>query len=227
MTTLHAPYPRPLRVTLEGAYTLLEPLDPGKHGRDLFDSSRADGAQERFSYLAQPVPVEDEFFAWLETAASTPDPLFFAVVDKASGRCHGRQALMRIAPEHGVIELGNILWNPPIARSRVATEAFFLAARYVFDELGYRRFEWKCDALNAPSRRAAERFGFTFEGVFRQHMIVKGKNRDTAWFAMLDGEWPAVKAAFETWLEPENFGTDGKQRSSLAARGAAAGSVPS
>lgn len=205
-------------MSLSGAYAVLEPLDPLRHGRELLASSLADGAENRFRYLGRPVPIEAEFFAWLEAAASSRDPLFFAVVERDSGVCHGRQALMRIAAEHGVVELGNILWNPLIARTRVATEAFFLAASYVFDGLGYRRLEWKCDALNEPSRRAAERFGFTFEGVFRQHMIVKGHSRDTAWYAMLDHEWPQVRRAFERWLAPDNFAPDGSQRSRLTAR---------
>lgn len=213
--SLKATFPAPARVTLTGAYAVLEPLDPDKHGAELFESSRSAGAEERFRYLGQPVPLKDEFFAWLEGATSSSDPLFFAVVDKATGLCHGRQALMRIAPEHGVVELGNILWNPAVARTRVATEAFFLAAAYAFDELGYRRFEWKCDAENTASRRAAERFGFSFEGEFKQHMIVKGKNRDTAWFAMLDHEWPAIRGAFEAWLEPQNFDEAGQQHRSL------------
>ena len=137
--------------------------------------------------------------------------------DRASGSCGGRQALMRIVPEHGVIELGGILWGPAVARTRVATDAFALAASYAFDVLGYRRFEWKCDADNAPSRRAAERFGFTYEGTFRQHMVMHRRNRDTAWFALLDHEWPVVKAALEAWLAPENFDAEGRQRRSLAA----------
>ena len=119
--------------------------------------------------------------------------MLFAVVDKATGKAEGRQALMRIVPEHGVIEIGSIFWGPAMARRRLATEALYLHARYVFDELGYRRFEWKCNNLNEPSKAAALRFGFTFEGVFRQHMIQKGENRDTAWFSMLDGEWPALR----------------------------------
>jgi RimJ/RimL family protein N-acetyltransferase len=124
---------------------------------------------------------------------------------------------MRITPEHGVIEIGNILWGPPIARTRVATEALYLAAKYVFEDLGYRRFEWKCNDLNEPSKRAAARFGFAFEGVFRQHMWTKGANRDTAWFAMLDGDWPRLRAAYERWLDPENFDPAGRQRAKLAA----------
>lgn len=202
---------------LSGAYARLEPLDPQRHGPDLLASSLAEGAESRFRYLGQPVPSEPEFSTWLTEAAASDDPLFFAVIDAASSRCHGRQALMRVAADHGVIELGNILWNPQIARTRIASEAFFLAASYVFDELGYRRLEWKCDALNEPSRRAAERFGFSFEGVFKQHMLVKGVNRDTAWYAMLDHEWPEIRRAFEHWLAPRNFAPDGSQRSRLKA----------
>jgi RimJ/RimL family protein N-acetyltransferase len=137
------------------------------------------------------------------------------VIDRASGRAEGRQSLMRITPEHGVIEVGGIYWGPAIARTRVTTEALFLHARYVFDELGYRRFEWKCNDLNEPSKAAARRFSFTFEGVFRQHMIVKGHNRDTAWFSMLDSEWPGIKAEFARWLDPGNFDLDGAQRTKL------------
>ncbi len=144
------------------------------------------------------------------------DPLVFAVIDKATGRAEGRQALMRIDPKHGVIEIGSILWGPAIARTRVATEALYLAASYIFDTLGYRRFEWKCDNRNVPSKNAATRFGFTFEGVFRQHMVAKGENRETAWFSMLDREWPARKRTVERWLDPDNFDEAGRQRASLA-----------
>ena len=147
----------------------------------------------------------DEFRANIEAKARSTDPLFFAVIDNASGRAVGYQTFMRIDAANRVIEVGNILYTPAMQRTAGATEAQYLFARYVFEELGYRRYEWKCNALNAPSRRAAERFGFTFEGIFRQHMIVKGRNRDTAWFAMLDSEWPARKAAYERWLTPENF----------------------
>jgi RimJ/RimL family protein N-acetyltransferase len=152
---------------------------------------------------------------WVASTMAKDDPLCFAVIDKRSGRAEGRQSLMRIKPGHGVIEVGGIYWGPAIARSRVTTEALYLHARFVFDELGYRRFEWKCNDLNAASKAAAQRFGFTFEGVFRQHMIVKRQNRDTAWFAMLDGEWPRIKVGFERWLAPDNFDTDGVQRSKL------------
>ena len=144
-------------------------------------------------------------------------PLFFAIVDKASGRALGYQSLMRIDPANGVIEVGNILYTPALQRTIGATEAQYLFAQYIFGELGYRRHEWKCNALNAPSRRAALRFGFAFEGVFRQHMIVKGRNRDTAWYSIIDADWPARRAGFERWLAPDNFDAQGRQKTNLAA----------
>jgi RimJ/RimL family protein N-acetyltransferase len=217
-------FPPPQRVKLTGRYAELVPLDVAAHGEELFLSSSLPGAAERFRYLGQEVPERASFFEWVASVAASEDPLFFAVIGRADGRCHGRQALMRIDTQNGVIELGNILWNPGIAKTRVATEAFALAAAYVFDQLGYRRFEWKCDAANVPSRRAAERFGFTFEGVFRQHMMVKGRNRDTAWFSMLDSEWPTNRAAFEAWLDPANFTADGTQKYSLRELRSAVGS---
>jgi RimJ/RimL family protein N-acetyltransferase len=209
--------PRPARKTLEGRYCRLEPLAPAAHGDPLFAASMAEGAETRFRYLFDKPEDRAGFEAWLIRASASDDPLFYTVVDTATGRAEGRQALMRITPEHGVIEVGNILWGPAISRTRVATEALFLHARYVFDELGYRRFEWKCDNRNEPSKRAARRFGFTFEGVFRQHMVLKGESRDTAWFAMLDVEWPSIRSAFERWLEPENFDSQGRQKKTLAA----------
>lgn len=208
--------PRPQRAALKGRYCDLEPLDPQRHAEQLFDASMASGAQERFRYLFESPQSRPDFERWLARSATSEDPLYFAVIDAASGRCEGRQALMRIVPEHGVIEIGSILWGPAIARTRIATEALFLFARHAIDELGYRRFEWKCHALNEPSRRAAARFGFTFEGVFRQHMMVKGENRDTAWFSIIDTEWPALRQAFERWLDPANFDREGKQRVRLA-----------
>lgn len=208
--------PRPERITLEGRYCRLEPLDPARHGDALFDASMAPGAEERFRWLPDVPQDRASYQATLERYARSDDPLFFAVIDRATGRAEGRQALMRMTPEHGVIEIGNILWGPRMARSRIATEAFFLHARYAFDDLGYRRFEWKCNDRNEPSKRAAARFGFTYEGVFRQHMVVKGESRDSAWLSMLDGEWPRIKAAFERWLEPGNFDAQGRQRGGLA-----------
>ncbi len=212
------PRPRPERRTLEGRFVRLEPLDPGRHGDDLFAASAAPGAEDRFRWLFESPPESrDAFQDWLARAAASDDPLAFAVVDRATGRAVGRLTFMRIDGVHGVIETGSILFGPDLARTPGATEAIYLQARHAFEDLGYRRFEWKCNALNQPSRRAAERFGFTFEGVFRQHMVVKGQNRDTAWYAMLDREWPARKAAFERWLDPANFDADGRQRSSLSA----------
>ena len=163
-------------------------------------------------------PFRDEpsFLRWVEDRAVLLDPFAYAVIDVASDRAIGTVTLMEIRPAMGVIEMGNIVYTPLLQRTAAATEAQYLMARYVFDELHYRRYEWKCNALNAPSRRAAERLGFTYEGTFRQHMIVKGRNRDTAWYAMTDGDWPAVKAAFEAWLQPENFDAGGAQKRGLA-----------
>ncbi|QND47922.1 GNAT family N-acetyltransferase [Rhizobium lusitanum] len=208
--------PRPERIALEGHYVRLEPLDTARHGADLFASAQAPGAHDRFRYLFEGPPADlAAFTPWFEKAAASTDPLFFATIDKRTGQAEGRQALMRIDPAHGVIEIGSILWGPAIARSRVTTETLYLFASYVFDTLGYRRFEWKCNNLNEPSKSAAERFGFTFEGIFRQHMVAKGQNRDTAWFAMIDADWPRLKAGYQRWLSPENFDEAGQQKSKL------------
>ena len=217
--TPRLPCPRPARAVLEGRYATLEPLALA-HADGLLAAS-ADARS--FDYLFD-VPPRDraDLLAWIGQKSKSEDPLFHAVIDKATGVAGGRQTMMRITPEHGVIEIGNILWGPAIARTRVATEALYLAARYVFDDLGYRRFEWKCNDLNEPSKRAARRFGFAFEGVFRQHMWVKEANRDTAWFAMLDQEWPSIKKAYERWLDPANFDAAGRQRSRLEVPTAAA-----
>jgi RimJ/RimL family protein N-acetyltransferase len=211
--------PRPARpatpVTLEGRYVRLEPIGPG-HAADLYAAASAPGAEARFAYLSSRPPADEaDMAARVASAAASLDPLTFAVVDNLTGRAGGQQALMRIVPEHGVIEIGAIMWGPEIARTRGATEALYLSARHVFEDLGYRRFEWKCNALNEPSRRAALRFGFLYEGIFRQHMIVKGANRDTAWFAMLDGDWPRLKAEYERWLGPQNFDAAGLQKTKL------------
>ena len=141
--------------------------------------------------------------------------MFFAVIDKASGKVAGRQTFLRIEHVHGVIEIGHIYWGPLVARKPAATEAQFLFTKYAFDDLGYRRYEWKCNNLNEPSKRAAERFGFTFEGVFRQHLVIKGQNRDTAWYSIIDKEWPALRRAYEGWLDPANFDSDGQQKRKL------------
>jgi len=208
--------PRPARRVLEGRHARLEPLDPARHGPDLWDAAATPGADARYRYLFDdpPASLADQM-DWTARAAASDDPLFLAVIDRATGRAEGRQALMRIDPAHGVIEIGNILWGPAIAGTRVATEALYLAARHVFADLGYRRFEWKCHDDNAPSKRAALRFGFRFEGVFRQHMVAKGANRDTAWFAMIDRDWPALDARYQAWLAPSNFDAAGRQRRRL------------
>ncbi len=205
----------PQRIVLDGRYVRLEPLGP-QHVAGLYRAATTADGQQRFDYLFEFAPQsEADMAGFVQTAAAKDDPLMWAVVDNAAGTAEGRQALMRIVPEHGVIEIGSIYWGPNMARSRLATEALFLHARYIFDELGYRRFEWKCNSLNEPSKRAAQRFGFAFEGVFRQHMIQKERNRDTAWFAMLDGDWPRRKAEYERWLDPANFDADGRQKTAL------------
>jgi RimJ/RimL family protein N-acetyltransferase len=212
------PAKRPERVTLEGRWIMLVPLDAEKHAEALYEGSNGDPARESvWAYLFDgPSRILGEFRANIELKARSADPLFFAIVDNSSGRAVGYQTLMRIDAPNRVIEVGNIMYAPAMQRTAGATEAQYLFACHIFDELGYRRYEWKCNALNAPSRRAAQRFGFTFEGVFRQHMIVKGRNRDTAWFAMLDSEWPERKAAYERWLAPDNFDAEGRQKLRLS-----------
>lgn len=207
--------PLPERRSLEGHYCRLEPLDAARHGDQLFAASMAPGAEERHLYLFEGPMDRAPFQAWLEGRAASQDPLFFAVIDKGTGRVEGRQTLMRIDPAHGVIEIGSILWGPAMARSRIATEALFLFAAYAFDGLGYRRFEWKCNDANEPSKRAALRFGFSFEGLFRQHMVVKGLNRDTAWYSMIDREWPSLREGYQAWLHPDNFDSNGQQKARL------------
>ena len=210
------PRQKPGRVVLDGRYVSLEPLDTERHGSQLFSASQVPDADDKFRWLAEN-PVDDEaaFLTWVKKSEASEDPLYFAVVDKASGKVAGRQTYMRIDTQNGVIEIGNIYWGPLIARKRAATEALYLFMRHAFADLGYRRFEWKCNNDNEPSKRAALRFGFTFEGVFRQHLIVKGLNRDTAWFSIIDKEWPALEKAYEAWLAPENFDADGQQRRKL------------
>jgi RimJ/RimL family protein N-acetyltransferase len=213
----------PERQVLNGELVQLEMPDPGRHAESLFTSSHADGSERLWDYLPYgPFRSQGEFTAWLSERAASADPLFFAVVDGKSMRALGMASYMRMVPEHGVIEIGHIWFSPAIQRTRQATEAIYLLASQAFDDLGYRRLEWKCDSLNQASRRAAERFGFAFEGVFRQHMVVKGRNRDTAWFAMTDSDWPSRRAAFEAWLAPENFDEAGRQRRSLSALRASA-----
>jgi RimJ/RimL family protein N-acetyltransferase len=210
------PAARPARVRLEGRYVDMVPLDAAGHGDALFQRFAHDEHAHLWTYMFDgPFPNREAFDEGLQRCVASEDPLFYAIVDRASGAAVGRAALMRIEPAHRVIEVGSIVYSPDLQRRRGATEAMYLLARYVFEALGYRRYEWKCNALNEPSRAAALRLGFTFEGVFRQHMIVKGRNRDTAWYSMLDDEWPSRKARFERWLAPENFDANGRQKRSL------------
>lgn len=208
--------PRPPRVVLDGRYARLEPLNAARHGDDLFEAATVADADGRFRYLGEyPPESRAAFQPWLEKAEASEDPLYYAVIDKATGKAAGRQTFLRIDPANGVIEIGHIHWGPLMARKPAATEAHFLFMKHAFDDLGYRRWEWKCNNANEPSKRAADRFGFTHEGVFRQHMIIKGQNRDTAWYSIIDTEWPALKVAYEGWLDPSNFDTDGNQKRRL------------
>ena len=182
----------------------LERLDAARHGADLARTTAAPAAL--YDFLFEPPPADAaEVEAWVAQAAESLDPFFYAVVDQASGQAVGRLALMRIDAKNGVIEVGSILFGPRLQRTAGATEAIALVAGHVFDDLGYRRLEWKCNDRNLPSKRAALRFGFSYEGLFRQHMVLKGENRDTAWFAMLDHEWPARRRVFAAWLDPCEF----------------------
>ncbi len=203
---------RPGAMVLEGRAARLEPL-AAAHVAELFAANRVDDAI--WDYLPYgPFAGEAEYGAWVAEVAGREDPRFFAVIDRATGLPGGVMSLMRITPEAGSIEVGHICLSRRLSRTRVATEAMFLLADWVFGA-GYRRFEWKCDALNRPSRRAAERFGFSYEGVFRQATVVKGRNRDTAWFAMVDRDWPCLRGAYAAWLEDGNFDAAGRQASSL------------
>jgi RimJ/RimL family protein N-acetyltransferase len=202
-----------------GARVVLERLDAARHGDALYEAAQGEGADPRlWDHLPYgPFANDREGFArHLESQAAATDPYFYAVVDRGSGRAVGVVSFLRIEPAHGVIEIGHVWFGGPLQRTPQATEAIFLLARHAFEVLGHRRLEWKCDDANARSKAAALRFGFTAEGVFRQHMVIKGRNRDSAWFSILDGEWPAVAAGFRAWLASENFDAEGRQRASLA-----------
>jgi RimJ/RimL family protein N-acetyltransferase len=209
-----APAQKPGAVTLEGRFGRVEKLDPARHATDLWRAFCADERLWTYMFYG-PFFDAGAFSNFLEKIAAAEEQVYYAIVDRG-GHAAGWAALMEIRPQPRVIEVGSIVYGPALQRTTLATEAQYLLARYAFETLGYRRYEWKCDRLNAPSRRAALRFGFTFEGIFRQHMIIKGRSRDTAWFAMLDSEWPRARSAFERWLQPENF--DGERpRHSLEA----------
>ncbi|CEK15840.1 acetyltransferase, ribosomal protein N-acetylase [Chthonomonas calidirosea] len=211
------PRPRPERVYLEGNYARLEPLQASKHADALYRANSLDAQQALWTYLPYgPFPNQESYFGWVQEMSERQDPLFFAVVDREISRAVGVAAYLRIEPEHGCLEVGHICYSPLLQDRPAGTEAMYLLMRYVFEELAYRRYEWKCDALNEPSRRAAQRLGFSFEGVFRQACVVKGRNRDTAWYAMIDKDWPALKTAYERWLSPDNFDTNGVQKERLS-----------
>lgn len=213
------PAARPDATGLAGRFCRIEKLDPARHGDALWQAMKGDDGL--WTYMASGPFADGKVFAnWLDESAVRLDPHAYAVCDFASGAAEGIVTLMEIRPAMRAIEMGSIVYSRLLQRTPKATEAQYLVARHVFETLGYRRYEWKCNALNAPSRRAALRLGFTFEGIFRQHMIVKGRNRDTAWFSMLDSEWPARKAAFEAWLDPANFDAAGKQKAGLSTVGA-------
>ena len=211
------PRPLPPREAMAGRYCRVEPLSAERHAGALFAANASDAAGRIWTYMAYgPFRSAAEYRAWAETAAASDDPLYYAIVDRHTGQAAGVAAYQRIDPGSGVIEVGHIALSPLLQRTAAATEAMYLMARRAFDELGYRRYEWKCDALNAASRAAAERLGFVYEGCFRQAVVYKNRNRDTAWYAIIDRDWPALRARLECWLDPANFDADGRQRLALA-----------
>jgi len=209
------PPPAPGPALIEGRTVRLERLAPDRHAAPILAATA--GADRVWDYLGYgPFAAEGDHRAWAERMAAGSDPCFYAFVEARTGLAQGLGSFMRITPSHGVIEIGHILIAPPMQRSTAASEAIMRMVDWAFSA-GYRRVEWKCDALNAPSRRAAERYGFVFEGVFRQHMIVKGRNRDTAWYAIVDADWPAIRTRWQGWLDPANFDEEGRQRRPLGA----------
>ena len=205
---------------LPGRWIRLDPLSVAHHGLSLYRSFEGkDPENAVWTWMAYgPFADETTFLAWAKDREAARDPWFYAIVNRATGESLGMGAFMRADPANGVIEIGNIWMAPALQQTREATEAIFLMIRHAFDDLGVRRLEWKCDALNAPSRKAALRFGFQFEGIFRQHMIIKGRNRDTAWFAIIDKDWPKVRAGFEDWLNAGNFDEEGRQKTRLSVK---------
>jgi len=211
------PPPRVTHTTLAGRYCRVEPLQTAKHATDLFAANALDTSGAGWTYLTVgPFAAFAEYSAWVEKVSVGDDPLFHAIIDLNTQKAVGVAAYMRIDSANGVVEIGSLRFSPLMQRTPVATEAMYLMMRHAF-ELGYRRYEWKCDSLNAPSRAAAQRFGFSYEGVFRQAVVNKQRNRDTAWFSIIDSEWPALNDAFTRWLAPDNFDAGGKQRVSLSA----------
>ena len=202
---------------IEGQYVIIERLSKDKHGPDLYEVYGPDSPVDMWTYLFQtPAQSQAEWSQKLDLMLAAQDRFHYAIVDKESGKALGTFALMRIDRNNRVIEVGAVTYSPKLKRTRLATEAQYLLARYVFEELEYRRYEWKCDSLNQPSRRAAERLGFTYEGRFRQALVSKGRNRDTDWLSMIDKDWPAVKSRLEKWLSPDNFDEKGQQIKALS-----------
>jgi RimJ/RimL family protein N-acetyltransferase len=209
--------PRPGPITLQGATVTLQPFDLS-HAASLYEITHGPEQEDLWRYMGDgPYSNRAAFDQAFAARQKSTDPYFFTILDNHTGLAVGQASYLRIEPVHRVIEVGNIIFGPALQRSRGATEAMYLMARHAFDDLGYRRYEWKCNALNQPSRRAALRLGFTFEGIFRQHMIIKGRNRDTAWFSIIDEEWPDRRSRLEQWLAPSNFHPDGRQILSLSA----------
>jgi RimJ/RimL family protein N-acetyltransferase len=212
-----SPAQRPQRVVLEGRLVTLHPFDRPSQAEALYEATHGPEREDLWRYMGDgPFASRDAYETAFEKKEKSVDPLFFAIIDNATSLPVGQASYLRIEPGQRCIEVGNIIFSPALQRSRGATEAMYLMARHAFEDLGYRRYEWKCNALNQPSRRAALRLGFAFEGIFRQHMIVKGRNRDTAWFSMLDSEWPVRQANFKRWLASSNFDESGRQRLSLS-----------
>jgi RimJ/RimL family protein N-acetyltransferase len=207
----------PPHAPLNGRYCRLEPLYPARHAADLCTANALDTNGADWTYLSYgPLATLDDYHAWIRTSCMDKDPLFYAIVNLPSEKAVGVASYMRIDPKSGTIEVGGIKYSPLLQRTRAATEAMHLMMRHAF-ELGYRRYEWKCDTFNAPSRAAAQRYGFSYEGVFRQATVYKQRSRDTAWYSITDSEWPAIDTALKRWLSPDNFDAGGKQRVALSA----------
>jgi RimJ/RimL family protein N-acetyltransferase len=211
------PPPVPSREIMEGRFCRVEALDAERHARDLFEANSLDAEQRNWTYMTYgPFASWDEYREWVSTSAKASDPLFYAIVDKSTGKAVGVASYLRIDPRHGSIEVGHLQFSPLLQGKPAATEAMYMMMKRAF-ELGYRRYEWKCNSLNEASRRAAQRLGLSYEGLFHQAAVVKGRNRDTAWYAAIDAEWPALRAAMEQWLAPANFDDSGRQRAALSA----------
>jgi RimJ/RimL family protein N-acetyltransferase len=212
------PRAQPPATAMQGRFCRIEPLDAARHAADLYQAHQQARDDSIWTYLNYgPFQDAGAFHAYVVQAAASTDPMHHAIVDLAAGKAIGSAALMRIDRANGVIEVGHVCYSPLLQRTPIATEAQYLFMRRVFDELGYRRLEWKCDSLNEPSRKAAARYGYTFEGVFRQAIVYKGRSRDSAWFSIVDGEWPALRQGYEAWLAPDNFDAEGRQRRTLRA----------